>query len=448
MFTPFQPSTINSVTELYLGFFGRAPDAGGLLFWSKQIEAGAEVMDVANQFSRSIEFSLQYDGLSAPQKVSQIYEHVLDRLPDAEGLAFWSNALSHGTPIAQVVWSVVDSAFQQKDTADGLLVQNKIYTAQSLLAPIVQQQATSAWTVNTGFGDIHVAASLSSVLGVNTRAVDPIEFPLNQWALTSAHFQDAWDMGFTGKGVVIANIDSGLDLKNSALTHNLSEYNWNFVSNTANIQDDNGHGTATASEMISRGVLTGAAYDAELMVLKVVDANGNGSQANLASAIRYAVDHGANVINIPLGGLQANDLVFSALEYADSHNVIVCMAAGNGANTEPQYPAQYSQQLSNCITVGASTLSSDGLTLVDLLSSNEAGSDVPYHYVEAPGSQILAYGLNNQIMSWSGTSFATPLVAAQAAILLSANTGLIDSEIALAISHTATELVGSFQQLV
>lgn len=447
MFTPIKPSILNSVTELYLGFYGRAPDAGGLLFWSKQLESGTSVIEVANQFSKSIEFSRQYDGLSAPQKVSQIYDYVLDRTPDAEGLAFWANALTHGTSISQVVWSVVDSAFSQIGTADGLLVQNKVYTAQSLVAPIVNQQAISAWSVKTGFGEINVAASLTSVLGASTQTVDPVKFPLNQWALNNAHFQDAWAMGYTGKGVVIANIDSGLDLKNAALTHNLSTHNWNFITNTANVQDDNGHGTATASEMIARGALTGAAYDAQLMVLKVVDANGNGTQENLASAIRYAVDHGANVINVPLGGLQASALVYGALEYADSRNVVVCLAAGNGANSTPQYPAKYAQQLTNCITIGASALNADGSSLSLLASSNQAGSSVPYHFVEAPGSKILAYGLDNQIKSWTGTSFAAPLVAAQAAILLSASTGLGDSEIALAISHTAGELVGQFSQL-
>lgn len=441
MFAPIQQSAQDAVTELYLGFFGRAPEPAGLIFWAEQLQTGnASVMQVANQFSQSIEFSRQYDGLSAEEVVTKIYEHVLDRAPDSDGLTFWLNALKTGTPVSSLVWAIVDSAFDQTATADGLLVQGKIFQAEASVAPIIYQQSSVPWSITTGFGEINVAAALSAVFASSVAQTSSFKSSVNQWAISTAHFQDAWSAGFTGKGVVIANIDSGIDLTNSALTTNLSAHNWNFITNTADVQDDNGHGSATASEMIAKGVVTGAAYDAQLMVLKVVDSQGNGSQANLVNAINYAVDHGANVINVPLGGISANADTLAALVNANNHGVIVCMASGNGAASTPQFPAGYAQQLSNCIAVGA-TVSNAG-AVSHLPVSNGAGSLTPYAFVEAPGSQIYAYGLNGQIKPWTGTSFSTPLVAAEVAILLSANSGLASSEIVSAIVHTTTELTG------
>lgn len=442
MFAPIQQSVQDEVTELYLGFFGRAPEPAGLLFWATQVQAGTtSILQVADQFSQSIEFSRQYDGLSAEKVVTKIYEHVLDRAPDSGGLTFWSNALNLGTPVSSLVWTVVDSAFDQIGTADGLLVQGKVYQAQAIIAPIIHQQSSVPWNVTTGFGEINVAAALSAVLASSVPQTTSFNSSINQWAISTTHFHDAWTAGFTGKGVVIANLDSGIDLSNNALTTNLSTHNWNFITNTADVQDDNGHGTATASVMISNGALTGAAYDAELMVLKVIDSQGNGSQANLVKAINYAVEHGADVINVPLGGISSDADTLAALVNANNHGVIVCMASGNSASNSPQFPANYAQQLPNCIAVGA-TISAPNDGAAYLPIANGAGSLTPYAFVGAPGSQIYAYGLDGQIKSWTGTSFSTPLVAAEAAVLLSANSGLATSEIVSAIVYTTTELTG------
>ncbi|MBU3587833.1 S8 family serine peptidase [Polynucleobacter sp. 31A-FELB] len=438
---------LDSATELYLGFFGRAPDAAGLYYWSTQISAGASPLDVANGFARSQEFVQNYGSLSAAGQVRLAYENILERSPDAGGLAYWTGRLQSGTSIGEIVWSLVHSAFTQEGTADALLVQGKVAAAQELMSPVILDIAQSTWNINSGYGVINVASALSSVLGISIQEGASFQTSIEQWPIPVTQFSDAWAAGYTGKGVVVAVIDTGLDLDNAALTHNISSLSWNFVANNQDVQDDNGHGTAVASQIISRAVegqsnaLMGAAYDAELMVLKAMDATGNGSRDNLIEAIYYAVDNGADVINLSLGGGPRSSEIFAALNYAAKNNVIVCMAAGNMGATAPQYPAAYVQGINSAIAVGSVMQNTNG-DIVWASSSNAAGTVQPYNYISAPGSEVLAYGLDNVVQSWSGTSFATPYISAAVANLLSANTGLGAEQIVNALVNTSIDLIG------
>jgi subtilisin family serine protease len=438
----------DSAAQLYLGFFGRAPDTAGLSYWANQISLGANPIEVARGFSASPEFVAKYGPLSPSKQIELAYQNILERMPDAGGSQFWTNQLESGTPIGDIVWSLVNAAFTQQGTADSALIQTKIAAAQALMAPVVLDQPVSAWSIKTGYGQIDLTAAMSAALG--TPIPEGLEFKtsVEQWATPVVGFQDAWAAGYTGKGVVIASIDSGLDLRNEALTQNLSKWNWNFVSNNANVQDDLGHGTAIASQMIARPLdskspgLVGGAFDAELMVLKVVDSKGNGTQANLIAAINHAVNYGADVINISLGGGGVDANMLKALTNAADNGVIVTLAAGNAGANAPQYPARFAQQASSTIAVGSTGQNTDG-SLMLLSNTNAAGSSTPYNYVLAPGSKIMAYGLNDAIQSWSGTSFATPFVSAAAANLLSANTGLAANQIVDALVNTSIQLVAN-----
>lgn len=446
MFTPISQSAQDSATELYLGFFGRAPDTAGLSYWAGQISAGASALSVAAGFAQTTEFHTQYGALNAAAQVNLIYQDILGRAPDAAGAQYWTTQLSSGAAIGNVVWSVVDSAFHQQGTADGLLVQAKVAAGEHLAAPIVSNVSTTAWNPVTGFGEINVASAIGAALNTPIAQGAVVNAGLAAWQIGAAHFQDAWNAGYTGKGVVIAEIDTGIDLSNAALTHNISAASWNFVAGNSNVQDDNGHGSAVASEMI--GYSTGAnantlggAYDAQLMVLKAMDANGNGSIANLVKAINYAVDHGANVINISSGGVLADPTELAALNYAQSHGVIVCMAAGNAGSANAQYPANFAQSLSTTIAVGSSAQNLDG-SVAFASNTNQAGTLTPYDYVNAPGVHVLGYGLNGVLETWTGTSFATPLVAAEVADVLSAHAGLSAAQVVQAVVNTTVGLVG------
>lgn len=292
------------------------------------------------------------------------------------------------------------------------------------------------WSTTSGWGSINVLSALNQATGViysdTTNTINP------SWGINQGNFDDAWHYGYTGNGVTIALIDTGLDFSNKDITAKISRFSYDFVNNDTNANDENGHGTLVASEIaaLNNGIgITGAAYDSELMILKALDSNGIGNTSTVCTAVQYAVDHGADIINMSLAG--SDDVAYqTALQYALDHNVLVIMAAGNNGNTTPLSPAIYAQQFSNCIAVGA--------TQCDLLTgtqsfasfSNQAGSNSAYNYVDASGVGVYGYGLYGGTYLSSGTSMAAPYVTSEAAILLSANSSLNATQIAQAISGT------------
>jgi subtilisin family serine protease len=217
---------------------------------------------------------------------------------------------------------------------------------------------------------------------------------------------------------------------------------WNFVNDSADVQDDNGHGTMTASEMCAgpgTGFgITGGAYDAELMVLKALDANGQGSSSQVSAAIYFAVDHGASVINLSLGQNNPDSLIHNALSYAQAHDVVVVAAAGNSAGNQPCYPAAYAMVMPHVIAVGSTPTSGAPTTLSSF--SNQAGTSQGYNFVTAPGENLTGFGTGEQLWSWSGTSVAAPLVSAQAALLASAQASQHARDIVQSIMESADAL--------
>ncbi len=315
--------------------------------------------------------------------------------------------------------------------------------SEASVNPQVVTPVAEDWSSASGWGQINVGKSLEWALPDYSfvNANDASNTPAY---LTDMGFTYAWANGFTGKGVVIAAIDTGFDFHNPYLTQGIdfSVYNWNFIDHNNNVQDDNGHGTMTASEMVadpSTGFgICGGSFDAELMVLKALDASGKGSVANVCEAIYYAVDHGADIINMSLGQNIANSQLQSAMQYAWAHDVVVVAAAGNNAGSSPSFPAAYGSTFSNVIAVGASDYQGAALELANF--SNHAGSFQPYNYVTANGVDIIGFGTENTLWSWSGTSMSAPLVASQAAILESANPALTAAQIIQAITGSADNL--------
>ncbi len=175
---------------------------------------------------------------------------------------------------------------------------------------------------------------------------------------------------------------------------------------------------------------TGVAYNSRIMPVKVLSDSGSGRYSGVAQGIRYAVDNGADVINMSLGGGSTVSVVQSALQYASSRGVIVVMAAGNEGAAQPGYPA--SNATSWGLAVGAVNSSNQMASF-----SNRAGSNSSMSYVTAPGVQVYSTIPNGGYGFLSGTSMAAPHVAGVVALMLSANPNLTDAQVRQIITDTA-----------
>ena len=212
---------------------------------------------------------------------------------------------------------------------------------------------------------------------------------------------------------------------------------WNFVNNTNDPLDDNGHGTHTAGTIAERGNDAvggvGVMWQAEVMGLKFLAANGSGTDLGAALAVRYAADHGARVSNNSYGGGQgAGSPMVDAISYAATKGQVVVAAAGNNSgnndNAGASYPASFPND--NIVAVAAidingnlANFSNYGATTVDLA---------------APGVNIYSTLPNNAHGSLSGTSMATPHVTGAIGLLLSAHPGWTYQQLIRQVLSTTT----------
>jgi thermitase len=240
----------------------------------------------------------------------------------------------------------------------------------------------------------------------------------------------------TGANTVVAVLDTGAQLDHPALANSWTAARYNFVEGNAvpadvgNGQDDDadgavdemvGHGTHVA------GIIHLVAPDAKLMPIRVLDSDGHGEFFALAEAIDYAVDNGANVINLSLGTSDRSDTIEEAIRRATERGVVVVAAAGNLNSQEQQYPAAAQCALPVTSTNAADTKS----------SFSNFGSWVDF---AAPGEAIYSAFPPSGYASWNGTSMATPFVAGQTALLRSKAPSANPRQIATLIGLTAKSI--------
>lgn len=309
---------------------------------------------------------------------------------------------------------------------------------------------------NYGYGLLDANAAVSRTLNRPTLFPEVPSWGGNDWARDIINAPEVWNQGITGKGMVVAAIDSGVDYTHPDLAGNILQNlgeipnngidddrngyvddvrGWDFVSNDNNPMDENidGHGThvagAIAAERNNFGI-TGVAYNAKIMPVRVLDSSGYGKPHNIAAGIRYAADNGANIINLSFGNENIpRPVEDDAIQYATDKGVVVVMAAGNDGSIQPEYPARDADRFG--IAVGSidrnSTMS---------YFSDRAGSR-PLHYLVAPGADIYSTTPYNSYETYSGTSMATPHVAGVAALVLSANPTLTPAQVEYILTTTA-----------
>jgi subtilisin family serine protease len=204
----------------------------------------------------------------------------------------------------------------------------------------------------------------------------------------------------------IAVVDTGANLRVPELAAR-QPATYDVRTHGHEVRDLNGHGTKVAS-LIAR-----SSGGAPLLIIRAGSSSGAFSDADEAAAIRYAVEHGARIVNLSLGGPRTSSVERDAVRYAMSHGVLVVAAAGDDYASRPEYPA--------------ALLGSAGLAVAAVTRS---GSPAPFSNT-GPWVSVAAPGED-------GTSFAAPLVSAAAARVWSANPALTARQVVSLLQETAS----------
>ncbi len=259
-----------------------------------------------------------------------------------------------------------------------------------------------------------IFSSVSTPSGPPWEQVPTNDYTSQQYNLDLVDAYEAWQIETGDSGVTVAIIDSGIDTDHQEFVGRISDLSYNSFTEEVGIpyvEDDLGHGTNVAGIIAAKRDndfgIDGLTDNVQLMVIKV---NKPGEEGYLNSlivkGIYYAVDNGADVINLSLGSTSQDSTVLAAVEYAHQNEVFVVASSGNDGNDVPFYPASYP-------------------TVISVGSVSENG-EISYfsnygEYVDlvAPGDLLYTTNLDNGFAKVSGTSFSAPHVSALIALLIS-----------------------------
>lgn len=244
-------------------------------------------------------------------------------------------------------------------------------------------------------------------------------FSKYQWNLPVIETNRGWNLSKGSEDVIIAVIDTGVDLEHSDLDGQLVE-GYNVVDKDKAPQDDVGHGTHVAgiigALVNNEEGVAGVSWYNKIMPVKALDGSGSGTTYAVAEGIIWATDHGAKVINMSLGNYADSQFLHDAVKYAYDRDVVLVAASGNDNTERPGYPAAYPEVLAVAAT-----------------DSNQKRAEYSnygeYIDVAAPGTNIASTFPGNQYAALSGTSMASPHAAAMAGLIRSLNPDLTNQEV-------------------
>ena len=273
----------------------------------------------------------------------------------------------------------------------------------------------------------------------------------------------AWDITKGDPNLIVAILDSGAKLDHPEFSGRIwmntnenqngtdtdsNNYiddtnGWDFVNDDNDPTDDHGHGTNVTGIALASGNnsigYAGVNWNSKIMICKILDNNNSGFYSWWAEAIYYAVDNGASVINMSVGGNGSSTLLENAINYAYDNNVPVVVSTGN-QNSVIEYPAKYT----NAFAIGSTN--PDDTRSVPFFWSATSGSNFGSELdFVAPGNYIygLSYSSNTNYNSyWGGTSQAAPHVAGLISLLLSVEPSLSVSEIRTILEESSEDQVG------
>lgn len=311
-------------------------------------------------------------------------------------------------------------------------------------------------------------------------ANDP--FVSDQWYLSKIQAPVAWKVTTGSENVIVAVIDTGVDIAHAdlkdAIWTNTGEISsngidddrngfvddvngWNFVDETNDVaahrlseatERSIAHGTLVASLIGAKGGngigMAGLAWNVRVMPLVALDAKGNGSTDGIARAMRYAVDHGAHIINLSMEGPLIDDALTRAIAYADSHRVLVVTAAGNAEaetgndlDDVPVYPACMEGNRSSLIAVSGTDQDDRKASYANYGSCIDLAAPSTDILAAEPilaGDSVFTSGYSE---GWNGTSLAVPIVSGAAALLKSAHPDWIPARLKSQLMQTTDPVV-------
>jgi len=251
-----------------------------------------------------------------------------------------------------------------------------------------------------------------------------------QWAPKKIEANWAWNTTLGDPSVLVAVIDTGIYYLHEDLIDNYVPLGYDWVNDDTDPMDDHGHGTHVAgiiAATIDNNVGIAGLAQVKIMAEKALDEWGWGYDDWVANAIIHATDQGADIISMSLGGYGHSELIYEAVRYAYSNNVLLVAAAGNDGTDMPFYPAAYEEVIA--------------VTATDSNDQRPWWSNYGEYDVEiaAPGVDILStvpWGYATK----SGTSMATPHVSGVAALVLSVNPNATTYRVRYWLRLTADDL--------
>lgn len=314
--------------------------------------------------------------------------------------------------------------------------------------------AAALTVITTGF-----AASPAAAAGADQCTFPSEEYEGRPWALQRVLLDELWRQS-TGRGVRVAVIDTGVDVKNpqlksavdvskgrNLLPKNLKDDNGNKVKRGKEngTTDEVGHGTRVAGIIAARPAkdtgFVGLAPDATLIPIQQNDAEGNGTAQTLATAINHAVAADADIINISqdtANAVKPTPILKQAVDRALAREKVIVASAGNdglGGNVKRTYPASFE----GVLAVAASDRNNERA------SFSQSGEFVG---VAAPGVDMISTVPGGGHCSDNGTSFAAPYVAGVAALIKSKHRDWTSRQITAQIKQTAERSVSGHDRLV
>ena len=266
-----------------------------------------------------------------------------------------------------------------------------------------------AWDLSTG--------SLSQVVAVVDTGVDSTAPDLAGRVLTGERFLGGTGIGAPGGAPGAAN---PVCVDPSATGHGT------FVASVAAADTNNGYG------------LAGAAWNARILPVRVLDACGSGYDSDVSAGVTWAADHGATVINLSLGGTDPSPAIQTAMQYANGKGIPVVVSAGNDGNSVPQYPAAYPEAISVGATDAAGQLTSFS-SFGDWVDLAAPGWDIVGEEPRALCADASTPNPSDCYYIGAGTSFSAPLVSGTVALLRTKFPSWTPAQIRTRLERTARD---------